>query len=382
MIKWLKQWLVLPIMVCVWLLALLYASGIGQAYDVYGKAKILVWLLVVYYMLPGNAFSVLSKRVVYFVGFFLVVSIITYLAYGKTTFDYIWLYLLIPLLGLLPLEEKQMFYVSIAYGALGLLVLFLRNYASIFNGWNPNSLAMIAFFSVMVMLASFSKAKSIYTYLFLGVYFILYYQWTKILNSRSVVLMSAIMLLFLFGVIPFDKWLKKSRNILVILFVPLVVALIVGYAFSAETVAALNAWSKATFGKPVFNGRDVIWRDGFNEFFKAFLIGNGNLSAYNWHNSAVTMLVGGGIIGFSIWIYFTHKILKKGTSYLTDGLVKGLIIGFLMIWLQQSVELGLVAGKANPIPYAMLGLLIARIKTLKKEGVNEEASIEHYRTRI
>ena len=51
--------------------------------------------------------------------------------------------------------------------------------------------------------------------------------------------------------------------------------------------------------------------------------------------------------------------------------VYGLFIAFLMIWLQQSLELGMVAPQANVVPYGILGLLLGRLKTLENNDGEE-----------
>ena len=39
---------------------------------------------------------------------------------------------------------------------------------------------------------------------------------------------------------------------------------------------------------------------------------------------------------------------------------------FLVLYVQQSVELGLMAPNPNLLPYAMLGLLLGRVNYLKE----------------
>ncbi len=378
----LLKWYIVPIMVLIWVLSLSYASGIGIAYNVYGMAQFLVLGLTAYHIIISENFAVISKKLLAFCCFFVLVSLYTYFKYGASMWEYVWLYLLVPLIALLPVEEKQMRYVSLIYGCLGMAVLFLVNYGGIFSGWNPNSLAMVAFFSFAVMIMAFNNVKKPIVFVGLGLYFILYYQWTGVLNSRSSVLFTIIMLLCVVGVIPMQKWLKSSRLLLILLLVPLILAVFLAYIISAETTARLDAWSLEKFEKTIFNGRDYFARWGFAVFWERPFFGSGNLSMANWHNSSITMLTGGGIVGYVIWIYANYFILKRGIPYLDDFIVRGLMIGFLAIWLQQSVELGIVANKANAIPYAMLGLLWGRIRTLQKERANADNQIVDYCTRI
>ncbi len=359
-----KKWSIVPIMGLIWLLALLYQSGIGMVYDVYGKTKLLVIVLTLYHVFLSQAFRRISKKTLVLIVSIIVFSFITEVIYGHEITDYIWLYLLIPLIALLPIEEAPMRMVSIMYGVLGMAVLFVRNYMTAFNGWNTNSLAMVAFFSFAVMIASFNNTRNPWQLLWMAAYFVVYYLWSEPLNSRGGVLFSLLMLLCILEVLPIKKWLQNRWFTLIVLLLPLLIAILIVLIRNTPLVEALDVWSKITFQKPLFNGRDEIWAYGFKQWFNHPFFGNGDLSAYNWHNSAVTMLVGCGAIGYMIWISGILNFYKKAAGYFQDKIIWGLAIGFLSIWLQQTIELGLVAGKANAIPYAMLGLILGRINTL------------------
>lgn len=360
-----KKWLIVPVMVVVWMLSLLYGSGMGQKYEVYGKFKWFIIFLILYHVIFTGRFKKVKKRIFFLMMYLLLSSIFTYFAYGNDMFDYLWLYLMIVLISVLPIEDEPVRLVSIFYGILSLAVLYIYNYGETFKGWNRNSIAIVAFFSFTVMIVSFNNTRKLENILFLTIYFVLYYQWSKILNSRSGLLFTIIMVLVVWEVLPFRQWFKKPMIITALLLVPLMIAVCIVAIRNSGGVILLESWSYATFNKPIFNGRDKLWYQGLIQWLNNPIIGNGNLSAANWHNSAITVLVGGGIVGFFIWIFGTRYLLEKATEYLDDQIIFGLITGFLIIWLQQSVELGLVAGQANAIPYAMLGLLIGRVRTLK-----------------
>ncbi len=372
--KYMSGWLVIVIMGLVWLLALLYGSGIGQAYDVYGKAKLLTIVIFLFQMLIGK-YKGFSKQFGIVLLVILISNALTWVFYGKTMFDYLWLYLLIFLISELPVEEWALRVVSWMYGFLGMAVLLLRYFGSVFNGWNENSLAMIAFFSFAVMISSFSKTEKWGVLLILVAYYVAYYILSDPLNSRSGVLFTVIMMLGLFHIIPFKKWFQKRGVLTLLLLGPLLVAIVVTLLKGSDIVRRMEIWSYTTFNKTLFNGRDVIFQRGFQRWLRHPIIGIGDLSANNWHNSAVAVLVGGGIVGFLFWLFGTKWILEKAVPFLKDNFVFGLMLGFIMIWLQQSVELGLVAAKANAIPYAMLGLLMGRVNTLRRR---ENEAFDHY----
>lgn len=365
-----KKWMIVPIMGAVWLLALLYQSGIGNVYNVYGKSEYLVVAAVIAHLLACGRLKKVPQREFLILGYILGATLLTTFIFRKNMLDYIWLFGITYLLSFLHVEKGAMRMASLMYGILGMAVLYIWNYGSAFRGWNENSLAMIAFFSFSVMIVSFTKTKQLTVIFILVGYIFLYFVWSESLNSRSGTLFAIILFLGIWRIIPFHKLLSKKNMILLLLLLPLIIAVFIVLIRNQEFVKDLDSWSRMTFQKPIFNGRDTLWYEGFLRWLQSPLIGNGNLSAANWHNSAVTMLVGGGAIGYCIWIFVIHNILKKGIDFLDDYIVYGLMLGFICIWFQQTVELGLVAGQANAIPYAMLGLLIGRVRTLEREDEN------------
>lgn len=367
-IRGLKQWMIVPVMIFVWLLSLLYGSGIGQAYDVYGKAKLLVLALAAYQVLIRRRVRYIKKGVFLLIAYLLFSTLITSVLYAHNTLDFLWMYILMALISLMPVEEGPMMMVSVAYGALGMMVLFIYNYGTAFSGWNENSVAMIGFFSFCVMIVGFNRVRDFRVLICLIVYAAMYFVFLEVLNSRGSVVFAILLVLSIFGFIPFRRWFKNPRKILIIMLIPLFVAIFVVLIRNTGMVDRLDLWSRESFHKPIFNGRDELWYEGFGEWIKHSLIGNGNLSTANWHNSAVTMLVGGGLIGYCIWLVKTRDILARGCSWVKDGVVFGLMIGIMGIWLQQTVELGLIAEQVNAIPYAMMGLLLGRVRTLEEKN--------------
>lgn len=367
-IRGLKQWMVVPIMIMVWLLALVYGSGIGQVYDVYGKAKVVVVALAIYQFFVRRRVRYVKKGIFILVAYLLFANLLTSVLYAHNIVNYLWMYVLMALIGLMPVEDGPMIVVSIVYGALGMLVLFIYNYGAIFSGWNENSIAMVGFFSFCVMIVGFNRVRDFRILACLLVYSVMYFALLDALNSRGSVLFAIVLLLGIVGIIPFQKWFKNKRKIFMILVIPLIVAVFIALFRNAGIVDKLELWSLETFNKPIFNGRDELWYNGFIEWMNHPLFGYGNLSVANWHNSAVTMLVGGGSIGYCVWLIVTRDILARGCPWIKDGIVFGLMVGILGVWLQQTVELGLIANEANAIPYAMMGLLLGRVRTLEEKN--------------
>ena len=360
-----RRWMIVPVMGYIWILALLYNSGIGQTIDIYGKTKLLVIVLTLYHIFVSQRFRHIPRSLVMVFLAVVLYTLYTDITYGKTMVDYLWIYLLIPLIALLPVEKLQMKFVSIMYGVLGLAVLFIYNFAHSFDGWNTNFLAMIALFSFCVMIVSFNKTTNIWIIAIFSVYVVLYFSWIKLLNSRSGTLFALIMILCVLKIFPIRQFLKSKFFVYFMLIVPLLVAIFLEFIQNMDFVADLNSWSIQQFNKPIFNGRDSLVHKGFDMWGKHLFFGNGDLGTSRWHNSAITLLVGGGVFGFSLCVVGIGKIINSANKFLDDNIVFGLIVGFIIIWIQQSVELGLIASQANAIPYAMLGLLLGRVKTIK-----------------
>lgn len=166
--------------------------------------------------------------------------------------------------------------------------------------------------------------------------------------------------------IPLKSMMKSNFFRLILLFLPLVIAIVVVNIRNMEFVVELNSWSLMRSGKPLFNGRDTIWTYGFEMAREHLIFGTGNFAG-NWHNSAVTCLVGTGIVGYCIWVFSINGVLKKAKQYWENPYVFGLAAAFMIIWLQQSVELGLIQVRGQIVPFVILGLMCARVNTLRRE---------------
>ena len=373
-----RNWIIVPIMGALWLIGLLYQSGIGKIYDVYGKTKLLTICIFLWQFAARGKFQRIPRALANMLLILFIGNIWTYVKYGREVTDYLWVYLLIPLLGELTVGERQLRWISLMYGGLGGAVLFITNYGTAFGGWNTNSIGMLAFFSYVVFIASYVELREKKRIVILLLYSLVYYLWLEMLNSRATILFSLAALLCILSIIPLRKWLNR-RMLLIWLLVPLLVAVVVVTVKDAGFVESLNSWSIQTFSKSLFNGRDRLWYSGFQKLWSTPFFGNGNLSSANWHNSAVTCLVGCGVVGYVCWLLVTRAVLSRGLKRLADGTVFGLMAAFLIIWFQQSVELGLIAAQANVVPYGILGLMWARVKTLERED-GEKA--DHDRPRL
>ena len=118
------------------------------------------------------------------------------------------------------------------------------------------------------------------------------------------------------------------------------------------------------FGKSMFNGRDTTWLEGFQQMKEHPLFGTGYIDSGIWHNSAIACLTAYGVIGYVLWLRLFHMILGDAAPYTDDVCVIGSMSAFIVIFWQQSVELGFFAPNPNLLPYAVLGILLGRMKTV------------------
>ena len=359
-----------------WFVGLTYVSGFGSAYRIYEKTMYLTLLVFLFYFFSTNNFRFVNKNALFVIMFFVIHNVYTYYVYGFSYESYIWLYLIIFIFSLWNLTEFQMRIIGMAYGILGGVVLFYANYTSVLSGWDGNSISLTPFISYTAFAASLSNlrdAKKITAFI---VYSLLYFYHLNTLGSRSTIWFSMVLLLCLFHIIPLKRMMKNKAILIILLLLPLIIAIFVVSVQNAPFVHTLDNWSYNHFNKPIFNGRDTIWDYGFQKFGRNMFLGNGDFYG-RWHNSAVTILVGMGSIGYIVMLSIFWNIWKKGAEFSDDYVVYGLFTAFIICWLQQSVELGLVALKANPLYYSILGLMLARIKALSCGEENKKSFIKN-----
>ena len=356
-----------PVMIVIatmlWAVGMLYVSGIGQVYKVYDRTMLIVLTVLGYYILKGR-FRVIKKQITYILVFVILQNLYFWAAYGRTYVSYLCLYFMVALFSKVKITDRQIRIIGLIYGILGGVLLVVINYTSILSGWNSNTLAMQAFFSYVVFASAISKVRKWWTLLVILLYSIVYFQMLDMLNSRSAVLLSIVALLCVFKVIPIKRMLTKKTTLLIALL-PLIIAVFVVCIRNTSMVISLNQWSLSQFHKPLFNGRDELWKAGVDTWQNHILIGSSNL-ATPWHNSAVSCLVGLGALGYIVWIYIINYCWTSALKWIDDDGILGLLTAFMVIWIQQSVELGMISTNANPLIFTILGLLMARINTLRK----------------
>jgi len=358
----------LLVLVCtlIWFVAFTYLTGFGTDHNVFETAKKIIIVAFFVCVFFNNEKYRLTTKIALAIIVIAYITIVNIIRNDKSITDYIWVWLLVPIMKSFGLEKSQMKNIGYAFGGLSLAVLLIGNVTDTFDGWDGNSVSIVQFFSYTVFMSLFTETKDLKSMrnivIFSGAYFYLLAKF----SSRSALLFSAVMLLCVLSVIPFKKLLSKTVIYLILLF-PLILSVCVMCISETPLAENLNNWSLEVFSKPIFNGRDKIWRDGIKVWVENPFIGNGNFAQGVYHNSAITTIVAVGSFGYMILIGACYGILKRGLKWMDDSVVYGLTTSFLIIWMQQSVELGIIASKPNLIPYLILGLIYARITTLEEK---------------
>lgn len=348
--------------VFLWFVGLSYGSGIGQAYNVYERTMMLVIPISVLFFLHRKTFYALERESVFLALVVALFEFVTYFRTGQTHLQYLWLYLIVYIYSVCNVSKKDLKIIGLLYGILGGGVLMIANYTPILSGWDGNSISMIGFFSYTVFCAGVLDRDSGKGLFLFGAYTIYYFYLLDTLDSRSSILFSIILIVSVLGIVPLRNILLRCQLWILLLF-PLAVALFIVLIKDMSFVDSLNFWSYQTFRKPIFNGRDELWHTALMILSEYPLFGEGYLRG-NWHNSAMAALAGTGLIGYGAWICFIRKCWIKCCNRVDDFNVFSFTAAFIIIWLQQSVELGIFQERGNPVIFVVLGLALARVNTI------------------
>lgn len=358
------------IMAVLWILNLFNDTGLGQAYRTTEKARIVVILLfviVIIFRCKGRQFLVDKRDFIIFGGMTSIVIVVSNIkGFGNMGLHYITTFLLIYILGQIKVHSLAIKLTGLIYMLLGMSILYIYDYTTILSGWNGNTIGMIGLYSFLIFLISYYDVKRFKNKIIILVIIGIYIKLISPTDSRSSIWFAVIAVLLALSILPRKIIMGTDKRYYLWLLVPLFIAIIVVNISQGPYMGKLNLWSIRNFQKPIFNGRDVLWKDGFKSLGEHVLFGTGTLAG-NWHNCVVTMLVAYGCIGYSFWMLALQKILSKGRRWINDVVVLGCIITFIIMYLQQSVELGLVNENPNILPYVVLGIMLGRVKRLEEK---------------
>lgn len=375
-----KSVIYIILMVALWVLNLYNGSGLGETYHTTEYLRIVVIIVSVIVLLftyiKDKSSSINSDDIkiygLMFIWFF-ACSLIS--GNGLNAIEYLWLYLLVYIIGKFKVHVFAIHLSCWLIGGAGIAVLWIYNYGSLFAGWNPNSIAMLGMHSFLFFMIPFYGKWKLYNKIILLAGIIVYTVLVLPTGSRSCLWFAILAFLFALRLLSPKILLGKEKRIVFFLLIPLIVATLVSWISNTSWFQELNTWSQQNFGKPIFNGRDNIWIEGFNTVFNNLLFGTGSLEVYH-HNSAISVMVSVGIIGYILWILSFYRIFKETFKYKNDNLISGMMISFTILYFQQSVELGLFASKATILPYVLLGMMLGRANNLNELKIKQKEDKE------
>ncbi len=367
------------IMAFLWIVNLFTGTGLDSVYHVTEYTKYAVLILCALYLivrrgrLRGD--RTYRRGTLAIVVMILSFAVSTLLAgNGLQAFDYLWVFGVVYLLSMIGYDDRVIRWTGIIYGAAGIVTLYMYNYGTVFSGWNENSIAMLGLHSFLVMLIAFFDKSIRSNKLIVLAATVIYMVLIWATSSRSGILFLLISTLLTMNILPRRTVYENKIVIFLCLSIPLIVAVFTAAVSHLDIVNSLNAWSLRRFSKPIFNGRDDLWNEGFVRLWENLLLGTGSLNMRTWHNSAITCLTAYGLFGYCSWYMSFKGILDKADGYTEDPYVQGCVVSFLVLFAQQSVELGLISTTPSLIAYVILGLLLGRIRYLS--GLTEEMTNE------
>ena len=361
-------------MVLVWLINLFNGTGLGAVSKTTELAMMIAMVIAiacVAFKMAKDGDILVQPRFFYtIVPLTLVFGGISILkGYGITGFESLWPFLIVYILSLTRPNITALRMTAIAYGAMGMIVLYVFNYMDTLKGWNPNTIAMIGLFSFLVFTIPFYGMSGWRSFVLLPLVGTAYVILLWPTESRSCIIAIIATLAVVLRMIPVRGIFRTSTGMWVLMFVPLIIAIFISLFSIFGDISGLTQWSYETFNKPLFNGRDQIWINGFMQIFQRPLFGSGNNNAGYWHNSAVACLVAYGVVGYYFWVRILYQILKEGVPYMDDVAVIGSMAAFGIIYCHQSVELGFFAVNPSLLPYVILGILLGRVNYVKERSL-------------
>ena len=357
-------------MVILWVVNLFNGTGLGAQYRTAETATV-VALIVAVCCLAAQSLRQgdleISHKYFYTVIPLAVIILATLYIKGYSLLNIrgYWGFLITFILSKTSPNKKAIRMTAIAYGVLGLFILYVYGYTDTLKGWNENAIAIIGLFSFLVFCIPFYGMREWRSFVMMPLIGAAYVFLILPTGSRSCILMIVIQLLLVLRVVPIRRVLVKKKGIALLLQIPLFIAVFVVLVSIFGNMAGLMQWSYETFNKPLFNGRDEMWLAGFRAMRENLFFGNGNLTYAQWHNCAIACLVSTGIVGYVLWIRLFYLILNEGRHHLDDTCVVGAMVAFVVLFGHQSVELGIFALSPNIIPYVILGILLGRVRHLK-----------------
>lgn len=361
-----KRYINIIFIVLAWAFSTINTSGLGAMLDTPTKTNILI--VVWYFIVSTHSIQKLPLRENRFLVLMTLLSfvILPYLtAHSWQGFTYL---LMVPLVYCFSQQRFTDFDLELSgyiIALLGLFVMYVYSRTSILSGWNDNQISMIVLFSYIyysiTLYGNLTGRKLTIGLAISGFYAMSLMQNT---DSRSGLIFILASVILAYRGTLFKSYIQRAKFPFYAVSVPLIIALVVVLFPNLSLFKMFDEWSVQNYGKSAFNGRDELWLMAWNRLVESHYLGEGKF-LINHHNSAVAVLGVFGVLGYLCWYQLLVRPVRYIASVVDDNLSFGCLMGFLLIFWQQSFELGFVTSSPNMIPYTILGIGLARANYVK-----------------
>lgn len=354
------------LVILAWSMSVINTSGYGVAHDTPTKTYIILSLLFLYALYKGVQRISFGGSNTYLTTFTLISFVFIPLIVEGSWEGFQYLLTAITTVFcfsqayVTPKFLKLSGYIVAGLGA-GIAMVYSRT--DTLSGWNDNSIAMIMLFSFIyyaITLVGNMNGNKLTIGLAISAFFSHYI--VTYTNSRSAFIFIVLMLAIAYFGSFTRKWIQKKKFIFWALNIPLLIAIFVVFNPNSSLLQVFEDFN-TNYQKTMFNGRDELWKNVFLKMPDNFFLGELEFKI-NHHNSAMAVLGVFGVIGYVCWYYLLRIPLKKAIRFIKDDTVLGCVVAFLVIFWQQSFDLGFVNACPNLLPYMILGLAVGRSNTI------------------
>lgn len=356
---------ILSIVLC-WVFGLLNESGWGLLVKTDEKMYWLIFFWSLYLFIIKGRRALPSLSIEYVIGFVLCFIIIPFLVSGRWDGAlYMSSFLTIYCFSNINISTKELAITAFIIGILGLCLITVYLRTEILSGWNDNGIAMLTLFSFIYFATYFNSVKSKWKRIVCWFITILYVMQIARTDSRGALLFMSASIFFIFAKDFTKRYVSRHNVILFIIYFPLIIAIVTVWIAAQHWFTEFDTWYQLNYTKAFFNGREVLWTEAFKNLLE-YPLGVGDF-AINYHNSAVACIGVFGIVGYLLWSTFFIKLLKYLVKFFNDYMVYAFSCAFIIIYIQQSIELGFIKTTPNMLPYMVLGLGLGKIRWYKSK---------------
>lgn len=353
-----------------WALSMVNTSGLGEMYDTPTKTFFLMAIL--YFIVKRKTHVPLpisgKNKTIFRLAILSFVLLPVIFKGDWDGFTYLLTALLVYVFSQQKITSNFMTYSGYAVAGLGAFIMFVYSRTEVLSGWNDNQISMIGLFSYLYYAISlFGNMSGSKLTIGLIVSLFFFSILTSATESRGAAIFITLSVVAAYRPAIARNFANKTWFVKFAIALPMIIALIVAFIPNLAIFEFLNEVSEQGYQKTVFNGRDGLWYNAFIQLPKDYFLGAMEFKI-NYHNSAVAALAVYGVIGYYCW----HTTFVRGLShirrYISDDIVFGCFMSFILIFWQQSFDLGFIMGCPNYIPYMILGIGFGRINTLQRYG--------------